>query len=93
MPTASLSVIVPIYNVGRYLAPCLDSIIASTLTDIKIICVDDGSTDGSGAVADDHADKDPRITVLHVENGGLGRARNIGTTQARGEYLAFVGLR
>ncbi len=87
---ASLSVVVPIYNVGSYLAPCLDSILASTLTNLDVICVDDGSTDGSGEVAVDYADKDDRVRVLHVENGGLGRARNIGMAHANGDYLAFV---
>jgi CDP-glycerol glycerophosphotransferase len=86
----TLSVIVPIYNVGSYLAPCLDSILGSTLADIEVICVDDGSTDSSGGLADSYAERDRRVRVLHVENGGLGRARNIGTDAARGRYLAFA---
>ena len=85
-----LSVVVPIYNVGTYLVPCLDSLVAGALTDLEIICVDDGSTDGSGEIADEYAARDPRVRVLHVENGGLGRARNIGTEVATGRYLAFV---
>ncbi|WP_375491728.1 CDP-glycerol glycerophosphotransferase family protein [uncultured Jatrophihabitans sp.] len=85
-----LSVVVPIYNVEAYLRPCLDSILASTLTDLEIICVDDGSTDASGAIAHEYAQRDARISVVTVENGGLGRARNIGLDRARGKYLAFV---
>lgn len=86
----TLSVIVPIYNVGSYLGPCLDSILASSLTDIEILCVDDGSTDGSGELADNYAARDPRVRVMHVVNGGLGRARNIGAAAAHGRYLAFA---
>ena len=85
-----LSVVVPIYNVGTYLAPCLESLLSASLTDLEIICVDDGSTDGSGELADQFAGRDPRIRVLHVENGGLGKARNIGLDVASGRYLAFV---
>jgi CDP-glycerol glycerophosphotransferase len=86
----TLSVIVPIYNVGSYLAPCLDSILASSLTDIEIVCVDDGSTDGSGELADDYVARDSRVQVMHVVNGGLGRARNLGAVAAHGRYLAFA---
>ncbi|HEY7008931.1 MAG TPA: glycosyltransferase, partial [Jatrophihabitantaceae bacterium] len=86
----TLTVVVPIYNVGSYLRPCLDSILAGTLTDLDVVCVDDGSTDGSGAVAESYAARDDRVRVLHVENGGLGRARNIGAQAARGRYLAFA---
>jgi len=89
-PVPLLSVVVPIYNVGTYLAPCLESLSAGTLRDLEIICVDDGSTDGSGEVADEFASSDSRIRVLHVQNGGLGRARNIGADAATGRYLAFV---
>lgn len=89
-PVPLLSVVVPIYNVGSYLAPCLDSLLAGTLQDLEIICIDDGSTDGSGELADLYAVKDDRLRVLHVENGGLGRARNIGSDEATGRYLAFA---
>lgn len=85
-----LSLVVPIYNLGTYLAPCLDSLLAPTLTDLEVVCVDYGSTDGSGALADEHARRDSRVRVLHVRNGGLGRARNIGLEQATGRYLAFA---
>jgi CDP-glycerol glycerophosphotransferase len=85
-----LSVVVPIYNVGSYLAPCLDAVLGSTVTDLEVICVDDGSTDGSGEIAEAYAAEDPRVSVIHVTNGGLGRARNIGLDRATGRYLAFV---
>ena len=88
--TPMLSVVVPIYNVGSYLVPCLDSVRASSLDDLEIICVDDGSTDGSDQVIEEYAKEDSRIRVVHVPNGGLGRARNIGSDLASGEFLAFL---
>ena len=72
-----VSVIVPIYNVKKYLAKCLDSIIAQTLKDIEIICVNDGSTDGSDKVLAEYAKKDSRIIIVNRKNGGLSAARHL----------------
>lgn len=85
-----ISIIVPIYNAGNYLAPCLDSILAQTETKLQIILVDDGSTDGSYAVAQSFADKDPRIMLLQQPHAGQSAARNTGLEHAEGEFVAFV---
>lgn len=85
-----VSVIVPIYNVEKYLSKCIDSITNQTLTNIEIILVNDGSTDNSGIIADEYAKNDNRIKVIHKENGGQGSARNIGIDLAIGEYIGFV---
>ena len=85
-----ISVIVPVYKVERYLCRCVDSIIAQTYTNLQIILVDDGSPDGSGAICDDYAAKDSRITVIHKKNGGLSDARNAGLVAACGSYIGFV---
>ena len=84
-----ISIIVPIYNVEEFIADCLESILAQTFKDFEVICVDDGSTDKSGLVAESYAAKDSRITVIHQENKGLSGARNTGMDLARGQYLAF----
>lgn len=88
MPRAS--VIVPIYNVGALLDECLASACTQTLSDLEIVCVDDGSTDDSGARADAWSSRDGRIRVLHKQNGGLSSARNAGVDAARGEFLYFL---
>ena len=85
-----VSVIVPVYNVKKYLAKCLDSIIAQTLKDIEIICVNDGSTDGSDKVLEEYKKKDSRIQVVNRKNGGLSAARNTGMPYAKGKYIGFV---
>lgn len=85
-----VSVIVPVYNVKKYLAKCLDSIIAQTLKDIEIICVNDGSTDGSDKVLEEYKKKDARIQVVNRKNGGLSAARNTGMPYAKGKYIGFV---
>lgn len=84
-----VSVVIPVYNVERYLGECLDSILGQTLRDIEVICVDDGSTDGSGAVLAGYAARDPRVRVVHQANAGAGPARNAGLAVARGEYVSF----
>ena len=84
------SIIIPVYNVAPYLRECLDSVLAQTFTDWEVICVDDGSTDESGAILDEYAAKDKRIIVFHQENGGVGDARNFGVNQADGEYVIFL---
>lgn len=85
-----VSVIVPVYNAEKYLVQCLDSILAQTLKEIEVICVDDGSTDGSGAVMDRYVLLDKRVRVLHRENRGYGSAMNAGLDEAAGEYVGIV---
>jgi glycosyltransferase involved in cell wall biosynthesis len=85
-----LSVIVPVYNVEPYIRRCLDSLLAQTYQNIEIILVDDGSTDNSGKICDEYAQKDTRICVFHKENGGIASARQEGLLHATGEYATNV---
>lgn len=85
-----VSIIVPTYNVENYLVECMESIINQTLQDIEIICIDDGSTDSSGKILDEYAAKDSRIKIIHKENGGYGKAMNVGLDNATGEYIGIV---
>ena len=85
-----VSVILPIYNVEKYLGKCIDSILNQTLEDIEIICVDDGSTDDSIEIIKKYIQIDPRIILVTQEHGGAGKARNKGLDIAKGEYLAFL---
>ncbi|NUO97581.1 MAG: glycosyltransferase family 2 protein [Nonomuraea sp.] len=85
-----LSVIVPFHNVEKYIGPCLDSITAQTMSDLEIVCVDDGSRDGGCAEVESRQADDPRIRLIRQHNQGVGRARNVGVAQAAGRYLAFV---
>ena len=87
---AKISVVVPVYNVEAYLERCLDSLINQTLSDIEIICVNDGSTDSSPEKLEEFAKKDSRIKIINQENGGLSAARNTGIEAATGEYIGFV---
>lgn len=84
-----ISIIVPVYNVEKYLNRCVESILNQTMQDLELILVDDGSTDGSGAKCDAYK-KDGRVRVLHKENGGLSSARNAGIDIAKGAFLGFV---
>jgi len=84
-----VSVIIPVYNVEKYLPACLDSIVDQTLKDIEIICVNDGSLDGSLDILREYAGRDDRITVISQKNGGLSAARNAGLDEAHGEYIQF----
>lgn len=84
------SIIIPVYNVAPYLRECLDSVLAQTLTDWEAICVDDGSTDGSGAILDEYAARDQRFRVIHQKNAGVGAARNAGLEIAKGEWICFA---
>ncbi len=90
MPNGKISVIVPIYNMKEYLARCVDSILAQTFSDMQILLVDDGSTDGSALLCDKMAESDARITSLHMDHAGPGAARNLGIRHAVGDYVMFV---
>lgn len=85
-----LSVIIPIYNVEKYLRRCIDSVIKQTYNNLEIILVDDGSPDNSGSICDEYARKDQRIKVIHQENAGLSGARNSGISVANGDFITFV---
>ena len=85
-----VSVIIPVYNVEKYLRQCLDSIINQTLRDIEIICVDDGSTDGSRAILEEYSEKDSRFKVIKQNHSNAGACRNAAMAIAKGEYLGFV---
>ena len=85
-----ISIVIPVYNTEKYLEKCISSVLSSTLKDVEVILIDDGSTDDSPRICDDFAQKDNRIIVLHQPNQGLSVARNIGIDNAKGEWLAFV---
>ena len=85
-----VSVIVPIYQVEKYLPKCIDSILAQTFCDFELILVNDGTKDNSPAIMQEYAKRDSRIRLVHKENGGLSSARNAGLDVAAGEYIAFV---
>lgn len=85
-----ISVIVPVYNVEKYLNRCVDSILLQTYKNLEIILVDDGSTDSSGNICDEYAKKDNRIQVIHKVNGGLSSARNAGLDIVNGKYISFI---
>lgn len=87
---AKISIIVPVYNIEKYLENCVESILNQTFKDLEIILVDDGSTDNSGKICDIYKHKDKRIKVIHKENGGLSSARNCGIEIASGEYIGLV---
>lgn len=87
---ARVSVIIPVYNVEKYLPRCLDSILAQTFADWEAVCVNDGSTDGSRDILKEYAERDGRFRVIDKENGGLSDARNAGTAAAGGEFVMFV---
>ncbi len=85
-----ISIIVPVYNVAKYLPKCLDSLCAQTIREIEIIAVNDGSTDNSPSILKAYAEKDPRIVVLDKPNGGLSDARNFAFPYVHGEYMTFL---
>jgi len=89
-PSPTLSVIVPVYNQEEFLEKCLDSLLNQKYQDFEIICVNDGSTDGSQEILDRYAAKDPRIVLVSKKNGGLSSARNAGMKVMRGKYVSFV---
>ena len=84
------SIIIPVYNVAPYLRECLDSVLKQTFADWEAICVDDGSTDGSGAILDEYAVKDKRFNVIHQANAGVSAARNRALEEIKGEWVGFL---
>jgi len=86
----AISVIIPVYNVEKYLSRCLDSVLNQTFTDWEAICVNDGSPDGSAAILSEYAARDARFKVITQENGGLSDARNTGMKHATGEYILYL---
>ena len=85
-----MSILIPVYNVGQYIAQCLESVIYQTYRNLEIIIVDDGSTDDSGIICDRYAGRDDRIQVFHTSNKGLAAARNLGLDHAKGPYISFI---
>ncbi len=85
-----VSVIIPVYNVEKYLGECLDSILGQTLRDIEVLCVDDGSTDGSAKILAEYATRDSRVKVFSADHKGAFRAREVGVKAAKGEYSYFM---
>lgn len=85
-----ISVIIPVYNVKEYLEKCVDSVLNQTFSDLEILLINDGSTDGSNIICDEFEKKDSRIKVYHKENGGLSDARNFGLLKSTGDYIVFL---
>ncbi len=90
MADKRISIIIPVYNVENYISECVESVINQTYKALQIILVDDGSADESGKICDSYAEKDPRILVIHKENGGLSDARNAGTARADGDFVFYL---
>ena len=85
-----ISIIIPVYNAEKYLTACIDSVLAQTYSNIEVILVNDGSKDSSGKICDTYKYQDTRTKVIHLENGGVSRARNIGINACNGDYLCFI---
>ena len=85
-----VSVLMPAYNVEKYIGECLDSVLGQTLKDIEIICIDDGSKDNTGRIIDEYAEKDNRLSVVHKENSGYGHSMNVALEMASGDYIGIV---
>lgn len=90
MNTPKFSIVIPVYNVAPYLRECLDSLCSQKYRDWEAICVDDGSSDGSGRILDEYGEKDVRFRVFHTPNRGVSRARNLALSEACGEWLCFL---
>lgn len=88
--TPMISVLMPVYNVKEYLHMAIDSILNQTFTNFELIIINDGSTDGSGVIAEEYQKKDLRVKVYHIENSGLANVRNLALSYARGKYITFV---
>lgn len=86
----TVSIILPVYNVEKYLRRCIDSLLSQTYRDFELLIVDDGSKDGSGMICDEYKSIDSRVRVFHKENGGVSSARNVGLDNAKGQWIAFV---
>lgn len=87
---SKISVIVPVYNVEKYLSRCIESILAQTFTDFELLLIDDGSKDASSKICDEFAKTDARIKVFHTENRGVSTARNLGIKEASADWICFV---
>ena len=85
-----ISIIVPVYNAALYLKDCIESILSQSYVQFELILVDDGSTDQSGTICDQYMQKDERVRVFHLQNGGVSAARNFGMKKALGNYFMFV---
>lgn len=85
-----VSVLMPAYNVEDYIRECMDSVLSQTLTDIEVICIDDGSKDSTGSILDEYAAEDNRVSVIHKDNTGYGNSMNIGLDNATGEFIGIV---
>lgn len=85
-----VTIIVPVYNVEKYLTCCIGSILSQSFKDFELLLIDDGSSDLSGEICDDYVEKDARIRVFHKENGGVSSARNLGLDNAQGEWICFI---
>lgn len=85
-----ISVIIPVYNIEKYIFKCLSSVASQKYTNLEIIVVDDGSTDNSGEICDMFAAGDNRIKIIHQKNAGLSAARNAGIDASKGEYIGFI---
>lgn len=85
-----ISIIVPVYNVEKYIDKCINSILHQTYTNIELLLIDDGSPDKSGIICDAYAQQDCRVQVFHEQNAGVSAARNIGINNAKGEFITFV---
>ena len=86
-----ITVILPVYNTGRYLTRCLDSVLGQTFSDFELLAIDDGSSDGSASILDEYASVEPRMRVIHLpENHGVPYARNLAMDEAKGEYIYFM---
>lgn len=90
MSHPKISVIIPVYNVEKYLPKCIESVLAQTYTDFELILINDGSSDNSGHVCDEYATRDQRIRVFHKTNGGVSSARNLGIAEAKGDWITFI---
>lgn len=85
-----ISIIVPVYNEEKHLNRCVDSVLSQTYSELELLLIDDGSTDSSGAICDEYAQKDSRVRVFHEKNGGVSKARNLGISKANAEWIMFL---